>query len=163
MKYGRICYAFFSLLILCCFIVNLTGCTATIKAKNLMEGITAKEISNTDNLSGNNADMTDFAVRLFKATNESDKNTLISPLSVLCALSMTTNGADGQTLGQMETVLGMSTDELNPYLYGYINSLPQGDKYKLNVANSIWFTEDKQFTVNQDFLQTNADYYGADI
>ena len=44
-----------------------------------------------------------------------------------------------------------------------MKNLPQGDKYKLSLANSIWFTEDERFTVNQDFLQTNADYYGADI
>jgi len=41
--------------------------------------------------------------------------------------------------------------------------LPQGDDYKLSLANSIWFTDDEKFTVNQEFLQTNADYYGGEI
>lgn len=163
MRKRKICYLAISLIILCSLVLNLTGCAATIKATDLTSGVTPKEITALKELENSNSDSTDFAIRLFKATNESGKNTLISPLSVLCALSMTTNGADGQTLGQMETVLGMSTDELNPYLYSYINSLPQGDKYKLNVANSIWFTDKEPFTVNKDFLQINADYYGADI
>jgi serpin B len=63
----------------------------------------------------------------------------------------------------MEAVLGMTTEELNLYLHTYMKNLPQGDKYKLSLANSIWFTDHERFTVNQDFLQNNADYYGADI
>jgi len=152
-----------SLLLVCAMAVNLTGCTMKVQAKDLMEGITPNNVDALDDLSSQNADVTDFAIRLFKASNENGKNTLISPLSVLCALAMTANGAEEETLAQMEEVLGMTTDELNLYLYSYMKNLPQGDKYKLSLANSIWFTEDERFTVNQDFLQTNADYYGADI
>ena len=128
-----------------------------------MEGVTPNSVTALTDLSSESVDATDFAIRLFKQTNEDGKNTLISPLSVLCALAMTANGAEGETREQMEAVLGMSVEELNLYLYSYINALPQGEKYKLSVANSIWFTDDDRFTVNQDFLQTNADYYGADI
>ncbi len=115
------------------------------------------------NVSDNSAVVTDFAIRLFAASNETDKNTLISPLSVLCALAMTANGAEGQTLEEMESVLGMSIEDYNIYLYAYMNSLPQGAKYKLNLANSIWFKNDESLSVNSDFLQTNSDFYGADI
>ena len=76
---------------------------------------------------------------------------------------MTANGAEGETLTQMESVLGMSVEELNLYLYTYVNSLPEGEKYKLSLANSIWFTDDARFNVSRDFLQANADYYGADV
>ena len=163
MKKTRISLVIISLLLVCAMAVNLTGCTMEVQAKNLMEGITPNNVNALDDLSSQNADVTDFAIRLFKASNENGKNTLISPLSVLCALAMTSNGAEEETLAQMEEVLGMTTDELNLYLYSYMKNLPQGDKYKLSLANSIWFTEDERFTVNQDFLQTNADYYGADI
>lgn len=163
MKKTRISFVIISLLLVCAMAVNLTGCTMEVQAKNLMEGITPNNVDALDDLSSQNADVTDFAIRLFKASNENGKNTLISPLSVLCALAMTANGAEEETLAQMEEVLGMTTDELNLYLYSYMKNLPQGDKYKLSLANSIWFTEDERFTVNQDFLQTNADYYGADI
>ena len=163
MKKTRISLVIISLLLVCAMAVNLTGCTMEVQAKDLMEGITPNNVDALDDLRSQNADVTDFAIRLFKASNENGKNTLISPLSVLCALAMTANGAEEETLAQMEEVLGMTTDELNLYLYSYMKNLPQGDKYKLSLANSIWFTEDERFTVNQDFLQTNADYYGADI
>ena len=159
----RISLAIISLLLVCAMAVNLTGCTMEVQAKDLMEGITPNQVNALDDLSAQNADVTDFAIRLFKASEESGKNTLISPLSVLSALAMTANGAEEETLQQMEEVLGMTTEELNLYLFSYMQNLPQGEKYKLSLANSIWFTEDERFTVNQDFLQTNADYYGADI
>ena len=159
----RISLVIISLLLACAMAVNLTGCTMEVQAKDLMAGITPNQVNALDDLSSQNADVTDFAIRLFKASEERGKNTLISPLSVLCALAMTANGAEEETLAQMEEVLGMTTEELNLYLYSYMQNLPQGEKYKLSLANSIWFTEDERFTVNQDFLQTNADYYGADI
>ena len=159
----RISLVIISLLLVCAIAVNLTGCTMEVQAKDLMEGITPNQVNAHDDLSPQNAEVTDFAIRLFKASEVSGKNTLISPLSVLCALAMTANGAEEETLAQMEDVLGMTTAELNLYLYSYMQNLPQGEKYKLSLANSIWFTEDERFTVNQSFLQTNADYYGADI
>lgn len=163
MKKTKLSLVIISLVLLCAMAVNLTGCATTVHAEDLMEGVTPNSVTALNDLSSGSADITDFAIRLFKQTNENGKNTLISPLSVLCALAMTANGAEGETREQMEAVLGMSVEELNLYLYSYINSLPQGEKYKLSVANSIWFTDDDRFTVNQDFLQTNADYYGADI
>lgn len=110
-----------------------------------------------------NGAVTDFAVRLFKASMDNDNNTLISPLSVLVALSMTANGADSETLSQMEGVLGMPIDQLNSWVSSYMSKLPEEEKYKLSIANAIWFKDTDSFTVNEDFLHTNRDYYGAGI
>jgi len=163
MKFSKICLAFISLLLLCSMSLNLIGCSTAIKATDLMTGVTPQRVTELDDLSVGNACATDFALRLFQAANENGKNTLISPLSVMCALAMTANGAGGQTREQMEQMLGMSVEELNHYIYSYVSSLPQGDKYKLKLANSIWFTDDARLTVKQGFLQSVADYYGADI
>ena len=152
-----------SLILLCSISVNLSGCTKKIKSVNLMDGVTPRQVSELNDLSTGNVKLTDFAIRIFKASNVNGTNTLISPLSILYALAMTANGANGQTLEQMEAVLGMSVDELNLYLHTYVHALPQDKKYSLSLANSIWFTNDARFTVNDSFLQTNADYYGADI
>ena len=152
---------FVAFVLLCSIIFNLVGCTA-VSATNLMAGISPNEVKKEEDLSSMNVSVTDFALRLLKAERNGEKNTLISPLSVLSALAMTANGARGETLRQMEAVLGMTSDELNSYIYSYARFFPQGDKYILNLANSIWFTDDSRFTVNTDFLQTNADYYGAD-
>ena len=161
--YKKIILACLSLMLVCAMMLNLTGCATTVQAANLMEGVTPNKVSGLKDLSANNSAVTDFAVRLFKASEENGKNTLVSPLSVLCALAMTANGAEDETLQQMEDVLGMTTEEMNLYIYSYMQNLPQDEKYKLSLANSIWFTDHERFTVNQDFLQTIADYYGADI
>lgn len=141
---------------------SAAGC-ASVQAKNLMDGIVAENVKKKENMDDCNAAVTDFALRVFKESIKADENTLVSPLSVLCAISMTANGADGETLKQMEKVLGMSVSELNLYIYSYMEGLPMAEKYKLKSANSIWFTDAARFTVNHDFLQANADYYGVDI
>lgn len=143
--------------------VFICGCNDIVKSPNLMNNVSAGDVSEIPLSAAGSIAVTDFALRLFKAGNKDGKNTLISPLSVLAALSMTANGAKGDTLTEMENVLGMPVAQLNGYMHSYLNSLPQGEKYKLSLANSIWFTDDDRFTVNEDFLQTNADYFGADI
>ncbi|MBQ1520704.1 MAG: serpin family protein, partial [Clostridia bacterium] len=130
-----------------------------------MEGISSKLTSSPAAPSKDGAvRAADFGLRLFKECADGvNENVLISPLSVLSALSMTANGAKGETLAQMERTLGMSRDELNEFYRNYAALLPSGDKYKLDQANSIWFKSDAGFAVNGDFLQTNADYFGAEI
>ena len=147
--------------LLLCALLPLTGCGA--QSRDLMRGVTPQPLSAKADLDDHNTAVTDFALRLLRACEDGENNTVLSPLSVLCALGMTVNGAEGETKQQMEAVLGMSAQELNGYLAAYLRALPQGDKCKLHTANSIWLTEDERFTVEPDFLQTNADYYGADI
>lgn len=143
-------------------ILTSSGCTK-IKATDLMENIRVKDAASNLDLSQDLGSMTDFSVRLFQAGAEEGENTLISPLCVLCALSMTANGADGQTLAQMEAVLGLPSDRLNSWLHSYMAQLPDESDYKLSLANSIWFKDDPNLTVKEEFLQVNADYYSADI
>lgn len=107
-----------------------------------------------------------FALMLFKKCSAKDgkKNTLVSPLSVMTALAMTANGAKGSTLDQMQKTLGktMNSEQLNQYLGAYLNGLPSSEKAKFASANSIWAKENS-LDFKKDFLQTNADYYGADV
>ncbi|HHU77934.1 MAG TPA: serine protease [Clostridiales bacterium] len=154
------------LILLSSTMIFLSGCLAAPVApsQDLMAEIKADVAYAGVELSGDNAAaVTDFAVRLFQHSAEDGKNTLISPLSVLTALSMTANGAKGNTLAQMEDVFGIQVAELNPYLHAYFKALPAGEKYKLSPANSIWFRDDERFTVSQDFLQANANWYNAGI
>lgn len=162
MKANKIIIAAVCLLLTLAMGINLTGCVAKIHAADLTEGITPATPDVPETAINDGAPKAaDFAVRLFKQSCENGKNTLISPLSVLAALSLTVNGAKGETKAQMEQVLGMSTDELNRFFYAYMKALPNTNKYKMRLANSIWFTSDESFTVEPAFLQTNADYYGA--
>lgn len=136
--------------------------TTRVQALNLMDGIKAQSVEGKEPDEVFRKAQYEFALELFKgcrATNE-EGNTLVSPLSVMLALSMTANGAKGETLAQMEEVLGLSIAELNAYLKTYVNQLPSNNKATVHIANSIWFREGLE--VNRDFLQTNANYYGAD-
>lgn len=144
----------------------LSGCGTDTPAKHgedLMENIQPVKAEQPADLSTDSAAIADFGLRLFRQSMEAEKNTLISPLSVLYALSMTANGASGNTLSQMEAVLGLPVDSLNRWLSGYMTQLSQPDAEKLRLANAIWFKDDPGLTVEQDFLQTNADYYRAGI
>ena len=141
--------------------LSLTGCSQ-VSANDLMKDVPAKAVDVLPDMDAGSAAAADFGVRLFQTSMEEGKNTLISPLSVLYALAMTTNGADGNTLTQMEQVLGMDCDNLNSFMLAYLDLLPESEIYKMSLANSIWFKDDPNFIVKQSFLQTNADYYGAD-
>lgn len=145
-------------------IISFGGCTPTkVQAADLMSGIVPQNIEKSKDLADGNSAYYNFAVTLFKENQVNGGNVLISPLSVLCALSMTANGANEQTLKEMEDAFGITAEEMNLYLYSYINNLEQGEKYSLKLANSLWVTNDEKFTINKDFLQTNANYHDAEI
>ena len=132
-------------------------------SKNLMNDISPKFVKKSDDLTEGNKAFYDFTVSLFKENQINGDNVLISPLSVLCALSMTANGANNDTLNEFENVFGLSAEDMNKYLYSYINSLEQGEKFSLKLANSLWITNDETFKVNNDFLQINADYHNPQM
>ena len=149
-----------ALLLVLSMALSLTACRQ-VSANDLMKDVPAKAVDVLPDMDAGAAAAADFGVRLFKTSMEEGKNTLISPLSVFYALAMTANGADGETLAQMEQVLGMDVDNLNSYMLAYLDLLPEAKDYKMSLANSIWFKDDPNFLVEQSFLQTNADYYGA--
>ena len=171
MKISRLYVSLLAAILIVAMGCSLAGCAqskdqekpAVSTKMDLMADITPRSVALQEDLQSPNEKAADFAVGLFKACRETEGNTLVSPLSVMYALAMTANGAQEETLRQMEAVLGMSTGELNSYLYSYMQTLPLGENCILRMANSIWFRDDSRFTVEQDFLQINADYYGAGI
>lgn len=134
------------------------------QSSDLMSDVRAGEVNIDVDLNGACAEpITDFAVKLFRECLTDNQNTLVSPLSVISALAMTANGADGNTLAEMENVFGTTTKELNDYLHAYMNALNENEHSKLSLANSIWLRDDESLNVAPEFLQTNADYYNASI
>ncbi len=149
-------------------IVSLMGCgiiARPLSAQNLMEGIEKRKetVDKAALQQDTKLAVKDFAIRLFQNCYEEEKNVLISPLSVMSALAMTAGGAGEETLSQMELVLGDEISDIAAYLDAYVNTLPQGEKYRLSVANSIWLRDDEKFQVKQEFLQNNKDYFDAGI
>lgn len=157
-----------ALLALSVVFINV-GCMK-MGATDLMRDITRKEVDGKNPDDEFKSAYLNFTAELFKksvdkSTNDGEGNALISPFSVMVALSMTANGAGGNTLSEMEEVLGKNIDieTLNKYLYTYIESLYSGEKCKLSVANSIWLRDTTSLSVKKNFLQKNMDYYNAAI
>ena len=143
-----------------CMALPLFGCGGKLKAQSLTEGITARTIDTHTDLTGDSTAVMDFAAALLRQTAESE-GVLLSPVSVLYALGMTANGASGDTLTQLEQAMGMDLTALNDYLYTYRMSLPENTKKcKLSLSNSLWLRD--IFRVDDAFLDTCANYYGAE-
>lgn len=148
--------------------LSLSACQSekSLETTDLMTGIKAASHETVKSDDAFKSAYDNFSVELLKKCFDSKSNTLISPLSVSSALTMTANGANGQTKDEMEKVLGsgIPLDELNKYLSSFSGSLTSGEDFKLRNANSIWFRdEENRLTVEKDFLQKNADYFGAAI
>ena len=110
----------------------------------------------------------DFCLDVFKeifSNSEKVENIFISPLSLSMALSMTCNGASGNTLDSIIYALrlsDLSLDEINAVNKTLTNKLPSVDeKVDLGIANSIWYRED--FQVLNDFINVNETNYNAEV
>jgi serine protease inhibitor len=94
-----------------------------------------------------------------------DKNTFVSPASIMLALAMTYNGANGTTRRAMSQALqleGMSLEDVNRAFADLKSALaPSDPKVQLKIANSLWARNG--FAVKPAFLERNKQYYGAEI
>ena len=113
----------------------LSGCSSSSKTVDLMKDVKAAEIQTDTALTEETLlSSTDFAVRLLQESITDKENLLISPLSLELALTMTANGAVGDTLTQMEKVLGLPVSKLNPYLHAYTKQLADDEHAALHLA-----------------------------
>ena len=138
---------------------NTTDMMANIKKDNI-ETIKLSDL-NDPKVSKRNQ-IIDFSLKIFRDSYDNE-NILISPLSIISALGMVSNGANGETLSELESTFDSDIKGLNEYLKAYAQYLPSSDKYKVSLANSIWFKDKESLTIDNDFLQTNKDYYDASI
>ncbi len=105
-----------------------------------------------------------FAYGLFQKTGKGETR-MISPFSVYMALAMFANGTDGDTLTQMDKVLGLTNEERNAYLAAWVEKLTKQteDGASFTNANSLWIRNDIGAHVPQGFLTTCLDYYRAAV
>ena len=168
------------------------GCAvgANVEASsNLMEGINVNSELTQKEMEASLADaeiseaVNKFGVSLFKegVKENGGENILISPISVLYAMAMCANGAEGMTMTELMTTFIMGDfhdgcdciledwqENLNKYLASYLNATENyaGDPERpaeLHIANSIWMKDDEKFHVEKDFLETNGKFYNAGL
>ena len=110
---------------------------------------------------------TDFAFRLFARLlqDKEQENIFISPTSIALALSMTYNGAAGNTEKEMAAVLGienMTLEELNIANKDLLSILRNPDQgVETSIANSLWPAEDAKLI--EEFVERNKEYYNAEV
>ena len=83
-----------------------------------------------------------FAFNLFQMAQDEVKSQILSPLSITYALGMLNNGAAGETLAQINKVLGFEktgADSINAFCYKMLQMAPTLDPLtKVMIANTIY-------------------------
>ena len=110
---------------------------------------------------------TKFGFKLFQEVlkQDSKRNVFVSPTSIAIALSMTYNGASGETQQAMANALelqGMSLDNINQANNTLKASLENADPaVQMSIANSLWARQGISF--NPEFIKQNQQFYGAKV
>lgn len=101
----------------------------------------------------------EFATKMLKALYQGD-NACISPLSIAAAFGMVTNGANGQTKDELETLFGVDIATLNVYFADVMSK--NVDSRELHIANSLW-GRSGSVTMEQSFLDIVKNNYHAQV
>ncbi len=108
-----------------------------------------------------------FAFDLFRpalAAAKGTENIMISPFSITSALSMTLNGAAGETFEAMRKTLGLEQKTLeeinNTYLKLMTEMVPVDKRVIVEIANSVWV--ERRLIVKQPFITELQTYYKAE-
>jgi len=103
-----------------------------------------------------------FAFDLYSELNKSENgNIFYSPYSISAALSMTYEGAKGQTADEIKSVFHFpESNILRPNFAAIYNDINKEAKdYELRTGNALWVQQDYPFL--QDYLNTVEKYYGG--
>jgi serpin B len=108
-----------------------------------------------------------FSFKLYNQLlkDRTSKNVFVSPSSVILALAMTYNGAEGETRQAMARALeieGLSLQEVNRAFADLKSALGTADpKLQLKIANSLWAR--KGVSLKPDFIQRTKEFYAAEV
>ena len=106
----------------------------------------------------------DFAFNLFREARR-DTSCVLSPLSITYALGMLNNGADGQTLQEINQTLGFGeagADAINAFCQKMLREANTLDpKTKALLANTIFVNEGLGYRLQEGFVDKVNTYYDA--
>ncbi|MBP5553353.1 MAG: serpin family protein [Lachnospiraceae bacterium] len=143
------------------------GPSRSVSARNVTADAPEIEVETGNTGDEQIASMSASSLELLQKIAEAEgtgSNVLISPTSMMMAFGMLENGANGETLTQIENTFGsIPVSEMNPIMYSMAQRFNASDDVKWNVANSIWFKDDGLVEIIPDFATAVKNYYGADI
>ena len=151
--------------IIAMMLLCLLGCFDIDFTRNIIGDVL--ETTEDPDVSSVTSANTRFGFKLLQDLREREPgaNIFISPLSISIALTMTYNGAAGETEHAMAEVLeieGLDRDAVNHSNAALRNSLENPDpKVEISIANSIWSRQGVEF--NPDFLERNRVFFGAEV
>lgn len=149
------------------FLSLLALLTFACKKEPVVPQITDLSCLDNSNIPELNRDNNAFGFDLLKKLQEHkpEENLFISPLSIAAALSMTLNGAAGQTKTDMQQTMQVSdwdVESLNKAWKCLLEVLPALDQnVDVSIANSIWYREG--YPVRPEFLNANTQNYNSEV
>lgn len=135
--------------------VQIFGCASAPKQEESAPAETIRAFSDTEAAVA----AADFSVKLLQNSEIGTENCILSPYSILIAMAMTANGADGETLAQMEAAFGMPMEAVNRWL----SSVCAESGEELISANSVWIREQDSTEIFEDYIRTNENSFQAQI
>jgi len=128
----------------------------------MLKSPAAVPVANAPVVEGNTA----FALDLYSKLRSKSGNVFYSPYSISAALGMTSAGAAGETLAEMNKVLHLPGDQaavhagFDALRQQLLAGAARGD-YQLNIANALWGQQG--FPFRPDFLALTQKHYGAGL
>lgn len=104
-----------------------------------------------------------FMIRLMQKVFSEEENHIFSPMSLILALSMAENGTAGMTRAEIESALGISTDDLNQLMKSYLPDMNYDYGTDFYTGNSLWFNTDNGITLKTSYLDHLREYYDAAV
>ena len=160
-----------SILLIIGMMSGLCGCgdyqskQITVPPSDDEEEQETQEEPDTENKADFSSGYMDFAFELFGSCAKKDENVMVSPVSVSVALTMAANGAQGDTLSQMEEVLFGYEDleDINKKLSGLADTLGQYEDVSWKMANSLWFREQEVIQLQDDYVRNMQKWYDGEL
>ena len=139
-------------------------CNSGVKITDLKDEVKGNEVISDEFVKS----FIDISIMLssFDYDENNKGNTLISPLSIIMALALLGNGADGESLGQIERLFGdsLKISDINNELKKFDDLMKSNchGKTSVNNSNSIWITNDNEFNLSDEFNSNINKYFDAE-
>ncbi len=149
-------------IILTSMTISCISSSASVKNRSTLDDTGATKEGVNAVVNANNQ----LAFELYSQFNEEskDSNIFFSPYSISIALTMTYEGAKGQTAKEMQSVLHIPEDAnvRRPNFARIFNEINKKEKkYKLSTANALWAQKDYSFL--KEYTNNVEKYYGGKV
>lgn len=154
------------LMLLIVGIMLASGCVNTdFSSLNYTESTSIVPYTYNDTLKCKMPPVNDFTFLLYHSLPKKEDNIFLSPYSILTALAMLYEGAEGTTKDEMGKVLHLPEDDLERrgefrcMILSITN--PASDAYILRTANALWIQ--KGYPLKEDYIDVIRRYYLAEV